>query len=364
MGLTAHDMSDMGRLAQLAINPKNRASREEIYLAVASLYRIQGPELNERERGLTRDILRRLTGDVEMAVRIALAQRLADDITAPPDLILLLVDDAIEVARPLILRSPLLTDRDMLQLVAKAGVAHQEAVAERPHIGVPVTDALVQCDAESVLVRLARNATAKISDTAYRALVERSRAIIGLQEPLLRRADLPVELAQRMSVWVSDALQGYIQANYKIPAEKIAAALSEATDTLQRGPKAPGEPAGDSAHKLVEKLALSGQLKASFLMRVLSQGQIDLFELGFARLLEVDLAHFRRLFYDGGVRHVALACRAGGIDKAAFPTVFNLSRQARHRMENLGRAQINDAEEVFSGFTRPSALAELRALAE
>jgi uncharacterized protein (DUF2336 family) len=364
VGLTAHDMSDMGRLAQLAMNPKNRASREEIYLAVASLYRIQGPELNNRERDLTREILRRLTRDVEMAVRIALAERLADDITAPPDLILLLVDDAIEVARPLILRSPLLTERDMLGLVAKAGLGHQEAVAERPHIGVPITDALVQCQAASVLVTLARNATAKISETAYQVLVERSRAVTGLQEPLLKRADLPLELAHRMSVWVSDALKSYIQANYKISQDKVAIALSEATDTLHRGPGALTDPPADSAQKLIEKLAVSGQIKASFLMRVLSQGQIDLFELAFARLLELDLARFRQLFYDGGVRVVALACRAGGIDKAAFPTVFNLSRQARHRVDSLGRTQISEAEQVFGGFTRPSALAELRSLAD
>src|SRR5678815_6058593 len=98
VGLTAHDMSDMGRLAQLAMNPQAGASRAEIYLAVASLYRIQGAGLNERERELMREILRRLTLDVEMAIRIALAQRLADDTTAPHDLILLLVDDRIAVS--------------------------------------------------------------------------------------------------------------------------------------------------------------------------------------------------------------------------------------------------------------------------
>ncbi len=135
-------MSDMGRLAQLAINPQGGASREEIYLAVASLYRNQGTGLNERERELMREILRRLTRDVEMAIRIALAQRLADDTTAPHDLILLLVDDTIEVARPLILKSPLLTESDVLRLIAEAGIGHQEAVAGRPHITVPVTDAL------------------------------------------------------------------------------------------------------------------------------------------------------------------------------------------------------------------------------
>src|SRR5271154_1173567 len=135
VGLTAHDMSDMGRLAQLAINPQSGASREEIYLAVASLYRIQGAGLNERERGLMRDILRRLTKDVEMAIRIAVAQRLNEDVTAPLELIRMLVEDSIEVARPLILKSPLLREEDILELISRAGVGHQEAVAGRPHIG-------------------------------------------------------------------------------------------------------------------------------------------------------------------------------------------------------------------------------------
>src|ERR1700761_3399859 len=153
-------MSDMGRLAQLAMNPKDGASREEIYLAVASLYRIQGTGLNNRERELMREILRRLTRDVEMAIRIALAQRLADDTNAPHDLILLLVDDSIEVARPLILQSPLLTEADPLRLIATASLSHTEAVAGRPNIGFPVTEALVGCDAESVLLALVRNATA------------------------------------------------------------------------------------------------------------------------------------------------------------------------------------------------------------
>src|SRR3954464_10192427 len=131
-------MSDMGRLAQLEINPQHGASREEIYLAAASLYRIQGSGLNERERELMRQILRRLTRDVEMAIRIALAERLSEDTPAPHDLILLLVDDKIEVARPLILNSPLLTESDVLRLIAESGLSHQEAVDARPHITEPV----------------------------------------------------------------------------------------------------------------------------------------------------------------------------------------------------------------------------------
>src|SRR5258707_4840964 len=167
-------MSDMGRLAQLAVNPQG-TSREEIYLAVASLYRIQGTGLNERERALMHEILRRLTRDVEMAIRSARAERLADDPTAPHDLILLLADDKIEVARPLLLRSPLLTDADFLGLLAQAGQEHHETVASRDHIGEPVTDLLAKSEAEPVLMALVRNATAKISSLAFEALVEKSR---------------------------------------------------------------------------------------------------------------------------------------------------------------------------------------------
>ncbi|HEY0267254.1 MAG TPA: DUF2336 domain-containing protein [Rhizomicrobium sp.] len=353
-------MSDMGRLAQLAMNPQSGASREEIYLAVASLYRIQGAGLNIRERELMREILRRLTRDVEMAIRIALAQRLAEDTTAPHDLILLLVDDTIEVARPLIINSPLLTEADVLRLIAEAGIGHQEAVAGRPHIGVPVTDALVKAGHDSVLLALVRNATAKISTAAYETLVQKSRALSGLQEPLARRPDLPPQLASNMCEWVSDALKTYIKTNYRMTAKSVDTALSEARDLLKSEPAGPKDPPADSAQKLIEKLAASGQLKAGFLMRVLSQGQADLFDLAFARLLDLELTLFRKTFYEGGAHPVALACRAAGIDRSVFPTVFNLSRQARGQSVALTGADTLAVDKVFNGFTRQTAMDALR----
>jgi uncharacterized protein (DUF2336 family) len=353
-------MSDMGRLAQLAMNPQSGASREEIYLAVASLYRIQGAGLNARERELMREILRRLTRDVEMAIRIALAQRLSEDSTAPHDLILLLVDDSIEVARPLILNSPLLTESDVLRLIAEAGVGHQEAVAGRPHITVPVTDALVRSGHESVLLALVRNVTAKISSATYETLVEKSRALTGLQEPLVRRPDLPPQLASSMCEWVSDALKSYIKTNYNIAPKSVETALSDATAVLNSEPAGPKDPPADSAQKLIEKLAASGQLKAGFLMRVLSQGQVDLFDLAFARLLNVELPRFRTTFYEGGAHVVALACRAVAIDRSVFNTVFNLSRQARGMAVSLTAADTAEVDKVFTTFTRQTALDELR----
>ncbi len=361
VGLTAHDMSDMGRLAQLAVNPQG-TSREEIFLAVASLYRIQGSGLNERERALMHEILRRLTKDVEMAIRIALAERLADDTTAPHDLILLLADDNIEVARPLLLRSPLLSDEDMLRLIAECSIGHQETVASRPHIGEVVTEALSKSDAESVLVALVRNATARISTIAYNTLVEKSRGIASLHEPLAQRSDLPPQLATRMCEWVSDALKTYIKQNYSIAPQKLNAAFEQAETAIKSEPAPPKTPPAESAQKLIDKLAASGQLKAGFLLRVLHQGQTDLFDLALAKLTNLPVAELRGRFYRGGPRAVALACRGVGIDRCVFTTVFNLSRQAHNMRTNLSYADLAEVDRVFAAVPKTSALTELASL--
>jgi len=361
LGLTARDMNDMGRLAQLAANPQG-TTREEIFLAVASLYRVQGSYLNERERSLMREILRRLAGAVEMTIRIALAERLADDASAPHDLILLLADDKIEVARPLILRSPLLTEADVLHLIAEYGDAHHEAVASRANIGEPVSEALSRSDAEPVLTALVRNVTAKISSNVFETLIEKSRQIAGLQDPLARRGDLPPLLAKKMSAFVSDALKVFIAQNFKIAQDKVNNAVKHADEVLTNEPAAPKAQPGEGAQMLIDKLAASGQLKAGFLLRVLHQQQIDLFDLAFAKLVGLPVAEHRRRFYESGPRAVALACRAVGIDRCVFATVFNLSRQVHSLKPTLTQAEMLEVQAAFASFSKPAALAEFQTL--
>lgn len=357
MGLTAFDPSNTAHLAALAASPRG-TRRDDIYLAVASLYRAQGPLLSERERSLMREILRRLAGDVEMAIRIATAEKIADDPNAPLDLILLLVDDKIEVARPLILRSQRLTDAELLNFIAEADEARQALCAERPHIGEPVTAALAKSDAEPVLVALVRNLTARIADGTFATLVEKSKALASLQEPLVNRGDMPPVLATRMCDRVSDALKTHLVG--RTPLQRAAAndAIEQASKDVQSPSHAD---VAEGSRKLIDKLAAAGQLKAGFLLRVLHQGQMDLFELAFAKLLQTDFTSLRRILYEGGPRSVALACRAVGIDRCVFPTVYNLSRQSRRMHPLLTQDGRIDAEAVFNAYTKAEALARLRA---
>lgn len=362
VGLTTKFLGDMAQLSELA--PDAKATRRgEIYLAVASLYQMQASRLANHERALMRDILQRLTGDVEMAIRIALAEKLADDDNAPLELILLLADDHIEVARPVILRSHRLGDADLLTLLDHAGDAHMAACAERPEIGEPVCARLAQSDCEPVLVALVRNATARITAHTFEALVEKSRRISALQQPLVQRTDLPAPLATRMCDWVSDALRAHIQMSYPAMQATVQAKLAAAVETVQSGPGVAGGQPNPGSIKLINKLAAASQLKPAFLLRVLHQGQFDLFDLGFATLLGLELGQLRRIVYDEGIRQAALACRAVGIDRCVFPTVFALSRQSRGYDPMLSLHDKRDAEAIFEAFTKAEALLRVKKLA-
>src|SRR5262249_16857634 len=91
----------------------------------------------------------------------------------------------------------------------------------------------------------------------------------------------------------------------------------------------------------------SGQLKASFLIRVLQQGQMELFEQGFAALLKIDLEAMRKTLYGDSAVRVALACRAAGIDRSVFHTVFHLSRHHRRIAAQLKETDHGQVDAIF-----------------
>ncbi|HEY1614590.1 MAG TPA: DUF2336 domain-containing protein [Rhizomicrobium sp.] len=330
--------------------------RQDLYLAVATLFHRQAPALSQRERALMRDILRRLASDVEMSIRIALAERLADDPNAPLELILLLVDDRVEVARPIILRSRQLGDAELLDLIARTDDGMRAVLAERPHIAASITSVLANSDAEPVLVALARNVTASFDDATFAVLVEKSRGIAALHEPLATRSDLPVALALRMCAWVSEALKTYLVRTYRFDpdvADELVTQASQIVDEERHG--------STGAAKLIAKLAAADQLRPGFLVRVLRQGQYELFDLGFARLLDLELEVFRDLFYARSAGCVALACRAGGIDRSVFATVLELVAKFRNRPSAAGPDERISVDRAFA-LTRADAYARIRAI--
>ena len=78
----AAQQNNLAQLAGIAAHG-GRERYDEIYSAVGSLVAAQTVGFSSQEATIAADILRRLSKDVEMSIRVALAERLADSENAP-----------------------------------------------------------------------------------------------------------------------------------------------------------------------------------------------------------------------------------------------------------------------------------------
>ena len=311
------------RLAQ----DKSQQARGVLLENIADLFVGGEGELSDHERSLITDILSKLLHDVEMTVRQAIAERLCHLKTIPRDLVVLLANDDIQVAEPILQRSRVLRDPDLMEIILHRSVEHRLAIAAREGVSETVSDALIAGGEEDVIETLLRNDDAALSRQASEYLVDESRRSDRFQEPLMRRSDLPPELAQRMFWWVSAALRRYILANFTIDEATLDDVIQ---DSAQAGPNGSSrrKTARTEAEKLAERLQEQGELSEQFLLRSLRRRHVSAFVAALARMADLDLATARRIVFDEGGEPLTVVCKALSIDRAVFASIFLLTRQA------------------------------------
>jgi uncharacterized protein (DUF2336 family) len=319
---------------------KTSAGRAALISSLTDLFGGSHDTLGEHERALMGEILRHLVHEVEMSVRQTLAESLADRTDVSSELIATLANDAIEVAHPILLRSPLLRDSELIEIVRHRTLEHRLSVAMRDRIGEELAAALVEAGEEEVVTTLLGNAGARFSDETYARLVEDSRTVPAYREPLVHRDDLNPTLAKRMYWWVSAALRRHILEHYRIDPATLDDSIEAAVGTLAPGPVEPEPLEPETLRRSADALADS-EITARHLVQLLREGRIRLFEMLFARRCGLRAKLIRRFLYEPGGEALAIACRAVAIDKPVFASIFLLSRQARP-----GDKQVDPAELV------------------
>lgn len=320
---------DLDTLYKLA-RDKSAAGRKALVAAVSDLFFNNKDVLTDREKALMTDILRQIIHDVEMSVRRELAERLADAKQAPHDLILALANDDIEVAHPLLIQSDILHDFDLVEIIHHRTLEHQLAIAMRKSLNESVTDALVETGNEDVVAKMIENPNARISKSTMEYLVDQSKRVDTYQNPLLKRPDLEPELAKKMYWWVSAALRQHIVKNFQIDTMELDETLeSTVKNVIDRlGSDTSTEPS--KPVKLAERLAEDGKVTPRMLVQVLRQGEVPLFEAMFGKMSGLRPRLLRRMLFEPGGEALAILCKAVGIDKTDFASIFMLSRKARN----------------------------------
>ena len=320
--------------------------------------RARGEPTHPDIQALLNSIFMTLVVEAERDIRRRLSERLADAELAPHALVNIMALDEIEIARPIIARSPVLQDHDLIRLLVQATLEHQIEIARRPHLKAPVVEAIIGQDEPAVLTALASNDSAEVSPDAMRRLVNRSRDVVALRSPLARHPKLSSDLAEQLYLLVGRALRDALSARFHLDAAQMQAAVNDALQAAHKGDgDAPADPTEldetreDMERSLIEKLDSAGQLRPGYLLRVLREGRLPLFVMALARLGKFEPSQIRRAIDSSRPELLALACSAVGIDRSVFPTILEHVRLLNGGRPGGGDEGVRRAANAFGPFT-------------
>jgi uncharacterized protein (DUF2336 family) len=225
------------------------------------------PELTaaaqDRLARMTGAILARLVEDAAVAVRAALADAVAGLPDAPRDLILRLArDTALPVAEPVLRLSPLLSEADLLALVAAPPAAFtRRLVAARPSLTEPVTEALAGTTDAAAIAALLANPSAAIREATLDRLAAGSAGRESWQAALVSRPRLPAKAARALGEILAAHLLQALASRPDLP-EGLAEALRPRIEA-QLAEAAARQGAAREAARSGDRAALSGLLAAA-----------------------------------------------------------------------------------------------------
>ncbi|KZM49296.1 DUF2336 domain-containing protein [Labrenzia sp. OB1] len=188
------------------------ARRAELARHVATLFALTSDRCSDEQVDIYDSVLLRLVDMVEAEVRRYVADQMSSLRRGPEETIRRLADDDIEVAEPILLRSTVLRDADLIEIAAKRSNAHRFAIAQREVLSEELTDILVRTGDIKVKRKVAGNDGACLSNASVMALISDAASDATLQLSLSERADLAQAHISSLIAVASEEVRQKLQA--------------------------------------------------------------------------------------------------------------------------------------------------------
>lgn len=197
--------------------------RNDLMRNVTYLFALTASTCSAEQVEIYDDVLTRLADMVTREVLADVAEKIAPLAAAPSGIVRRLARDEITVARPVLEQSPVLTDRDLIEIATQCGLLHMSAIAGRATVSPSVADVLIEKGDGTVRQRVAANSGARPSDFGFLALARHAmRREDNLDELLAERPDLPEAVIHILVRDASDKVRQKLNATgQKRAAERV-----------------------------------------------------------------------------------------------------------------------------------------------
>jgi uncharacterized protein (DUF2336 family) len=180
------------------------------------------------------EVIGRLADEIEVAVRVQLADHLASFDKAPTNIIhKLAFDDSIEVAGPVLRESRQLDNKILVTNAQTKGQPHLLAISQRKSLDEAVTDVLVRRGDREVVKSVASNQGARFSNFGFLHMITRAEGDSILAEQLGLRSDIPRHVFQQLIAKASDNVKKRLARDRPSMMAEIEASVSDVAGALQ-----------------------------------------------------------------------------------------------------------------------------------
>lgn len=191
------------------------AMRAKTLNRITSLFLDGAPNFSDEHVALFDDVIGCLIEAIEVKALAELARRLAPVQNAPQGVVTTLAkNDNIAVAGP-VLKQARIPDPDLKYIAETKSQAHLLALSTRFGLSETLSDVLVRRGDREVARSVANNRQARLSDTAFTALVKRAERDGVLAEKVGLRTDIPPRLFRQLVMQAGSIVQQRLLAQAK-----------------------------------------------------------------------------------------------------------------------------------------------------
>jgi uncharacterized protein (DUF2336 family) len=275
--------------------PTRRAKVVQQLAVDINAERLSGPEW-----ALALDIMRTMAADAETIVRQAVATSLKQSSHLPHDVAVTLAkDEAAAVALPILENSPVLTDDDLMSVLAEGNGTKQVAIAKRPEVSPTLAAAVIDTGNAAAVTTLVSNEGAALNEDLFQRTIDRYSRFETVKAAMVHRSELPVTISERLVALVSDRLKVVIASRHSLPADLASDILLDARERATVGLLSKGASDNDT-QALVSQLHARGRLTPSLVLRALCLGDVRFCEDAMAEIAGISCEKAAMLIHDGG----------------------------------------------------------------
>ena len=202
----ANNPSTPWRADAILVDDKDESVRRDLSAKLANLLPGLSQAAREKVRGRVIELIEILVRDEAERVRAALSEAIKRMDCVPQSVVkVLAADTVIIVSEPLLRFSPLLQERDLLEIITgRHANGALSAIAARQGLTQNVSDAIARADDSAAVATLLSNPTAQIREETLDAIVDRAPTNPNWHGPLVDRQSLPQRLLRRLATFIQE----------------------------------------------------------------------------------------------------------------------------------------------------------------